>query len=479
MSTTQSSIGDQELVRRLQVLESRLADERGRRRRFERTAMVLGTVIMVLGVMAAGRGGLIRDVVQTRRLEIIDANDQVVMLAAAARHGGRLDVWDSEQRNIVRLSGNGVGGDLAMFDRFGRQIVGMYADGRAARLEINNPESETPAVLLTAAENGGLLSVADDSGRPLVRMTTEGERGLIALGEPGRDSVIIDSTRAGGRVRVNPNQGTRSVRIEGDTIRVDGDSHRLVTISGDEAGGTLELNDASGRLRLEATASSSGGLLDFRNPAKKSIVSLGGSATARGLRVRNDAGISVASVGAGKNGSGVLEIADAEGGRCGVLGVDEAGGRLLLAGRDGRDYVDAGGDNTGGRIEVRDAEERMAAVMRGATNGGQIVVGLEPGLTGITLDAAQTTTPTISIFGPGGRLVVLGATATGGLLNLMDVDGAIAIATGAATRGRGGVLSVRNEAGEEVVQAGVTEGDEGIVEIFNAGRTRNRTLSAP
>ena len=479
MSTTQSSIGEQELVRRLQALESRLADERGRRRRFERTALVLGTVVMVLGVMAAGRGGMIRDVVQTRRLEIIDQNDRVVMLAAAARHGGRLDGWDSEQRNIVRLSGNGVGGDLAMFDRGGRQIVGMYADGRAARLEINNPDSATPAVLLTAADNGGLISVADESGRPLVRVTTEKEHGLLALGEPGRDAVVIDSTRAGGRLRVNPSEGKGAVRIEGDTIQVDIGIHHVVTISGDKDGGTLQLNDASGRLRLEATASFEGGLLDFRNPAKESIVSLGGNETARGLRVRNDSGISVASVGADKNGSGVLEISDTEGARCGVLGVDKAGGRLLLAGRDGRDYVDAGGDKAGGRIEVRDAEERMAAVMRGAKNGGQIVVGLEPGLTGITLDAAGTTTPTISIFGPGGRMVAVAATSTGGLLNLMDADGTIAIATGATTRGRGGVLSVRNKVGEEVIQAGVTEDDEGIVEVFNADRTRNRTLSTP
>ncbi|MAC18452.1 MAG: hypothetical protein CMJ23_02030 [Phycisphaerae bacterium] len=477
--TTKSSVREQDLVRRLQSLEVRLDRERGRRRRFERTALALGAVVMVLGVMAAGRGSSVLDVVQTRRLEILDQSDRVVMLASAARHGGRLDVWDAEQRNIVRLSGNGVGGDLAMFDRGGRQIVGMYADGRAARLEINNPETKTPAVLLTAGRTGGMVSVADEAGQPTIRMTTERRRGMLAIGKPGQDSIVLDSTEAGGRLRVNPSRGRQSVRIEGATIQVDAGTRSLVTIAAEENGGVLQINDLDGKLRLEATASPAGGLLDFRNAEEKAIVSLGGNDTARGLRVRNDSGVSVAAVGSGDDGSGVLEIADLNGARCGVLGVDQTGGRLLLAGRDGRSYVDAGGDNAGGRVEVRDGEERVAAVMRGAKNGGQIVVGLEPGLTGITLDAAGTATPTISIFGPGGRLAALAATPTGGLLNLMDADGGIAVATGSSTRGRGGVLSVRNEVGQEVIHAGVTEDDEGLIEVFNATHTRNRTLSAP
>ena len=474
--TMKSSVREQDLVRRLQSLESRLDRERGRRRRFERTALALGTVMMILGVMAAGRGSSVLDVVQTRRLEVLDQNDRVVMLASAARHGGRIDVWDSEQRNIVRLSGNGVGGDLAMFDRGGRQVVGMYADGQAARLEISNPDTATPAVLLTAGKNGGMVSVADQAGQPAIRMTTERRRGLLAIGKPGQDSVILDSTDIGGRLRVNPSRGRHSVRIEGGTIQVDVGSQSLVTIKAEDGGGKFQLNDRNGKLRMAGAASPAGGLLDFHNAEGIAIVSVGGNDPARGLRVRNDSGVSVAAVGSGDDGCGVLEIADLEGSRCGMIGVDKAGGRLLLAGRNGRSYLDAGGGNSGGRIEVRDAEERVAAVMRGAKNGGQITVGLKPG---ITLDAVGTAAPIISIFGPEGRLAALVAATTGGLLNLMDADGAIAVATGASTSARGGVLSIRNEVGEEVIHAGVTEDDEGLIEVFNATHTRNRTLTAP
>ncbi|MEC8321488.1 MAG: hypothetical protein VX012_08760, partial [Planctomycetota bacterium] len=91
----------------------------------------------------------------------------------------------------------------------------------------------------------------------------------------------------------------------------------------------------------------------------------------------------------------------------------------------------------------------------------------------------EQTPPSLSLYGPGVRLAGLAATISGGVLNLMDIDGLISLAAGAAAENPGGVLSLRNEAGLEVVRVGVTPDDDGVAEIHDAQRDRKRRITAP
>jgi hypothetical protein len=462
---------------RLARLESALQTERARRRRLERLS-ILGAVVMAgLGALAAGRASSIVDIVQTRRLEVLDDSDRVVLVATAARHGGRVDIWDDTAANVARLGANGVGGDLSLFDRRGRRSLSAFSDTDAGRLEIAGLDG-TPALIATADRHGGRVAAVDGKGRDLARLAGHGAHGVLAAGVADRDLVVLDGADAGGRLVVRPEDGEGGAIVRGrGEIRLDDGTRSIVRLATGDAGGTLQLADASGKPRMDATASNAGGLLEIRNDQGTPIVAVGIGETGSGIRIRNPEGVAVAAMGVDAGSGGGIAIAAQDGTRVGGLGVGETGGRFTLAGLDGRSLIDAGGDGDGGRIEVRDAEERTVATIAGAGNGGRIAVGLEPAGTGISLDAAGTGTPTISLLAPGGRAVALAATPSGGLLNLFDADGSLAVATGAATDGPGGVISIRNERGIEVVRAGTTSDDRGLIAVSDATGGRTRRIS--
>ncbi len=476
MQTSESSTAAA-VESRLASLETALRQERCRRRRLERVVTAAGLVVAVLGALAAGRASSVVEVVQTRRLEVLDQSDRVVLVATAARHGGRVDIWDDAQANVARLGANGVGGDLSLFDRRGHRSFSAFSAADAGRLEISGADG-VPAVIATADRRGGRVAAVDGDGRELARLAGDGEIGVVAAGVANRDLVVLDATGPGGRMTVRPAEGEGGAILEGrGVLRLDRGARRLVRLAADESGGTMQLTDDDGRPRIDVTANDTGGLLEVRDDRGTPLVAVGIGATGSGVRVRNAEGVGVAAMGVDAGSGGGIAIAAKDGTRVGGLGVGETGGRFTLAGLDGRALIDAGGDGDGGRIEVRDAEERTVATIAGAGNGGRIAVGLEPAGTGITLDAAGTGTPTISLLAPGGRAVAIAATPSGGLLNLFDATGTLAVATGAAIDGPGGVMSIRNERGIEVVRVGTTSDDRGLVAVSDATGGRVRRLS--
>lgn len=468
-----------DLAGRLATLEMSLDRERDRRRRLER--VLLGGVLFAAGFGALAAGGFsnVTEVVQTRRLEIIDDNDRVVMLATAARHGGRLDVWDAAQRNIARLTGNGVGGDFSLFDRGGRPVAGMYAAGTAARIEVSNPESGSAAAVLTADERGGLVTTADDQGRRGTRMSTRNGRGMVAVGTPERDLAILDMTDSTGRITTRPLDGEIETRLEDRGVLVMSPSHTLASLGPSEDGGRLELRDDKGRLRMSGVADSDGGRLETLDGDGTARVSLGLGTGGTGVRVRNSGGESIIAFGEDSTGGGAFEVSDEEGNRCLTMGVGEVAGRIVISTREGLPALSAGGGREGGRFDVNDREGDVVATLRGMGDGGRIGVASETAGVGISLDATRNEAPSFSMFTPTGRIVAIAATTSGGLINLNDATGAVAVAVGAANDAPGGVVSVRNEEGKEVLRAGVREGGEGILEVYNESHTRKRSLVAP
>ena len=468
-----------DLARRLETIETALDRERHRRQRLER--LLIGGVLLVGGLGAIAASGIDRvvDVVQTRRLEILDDNDRVVMLASAARHGGRLDIWDAGQRNIARLTGNGRGGDFSLFDRGGRQVAGVYAAGTSARIEVNNPENGSAAAMLTANERGGMVSTADDQGRRGARMYGGNGRGAIAVGTPDRDLAILDMTDSGGRITALPAKGDLATAIEAEGVRLSSSVHTFATLGHADGGGRLELLDAKGKPRFSALADATGGRLETLDAKGVTRVSLGVGSGGTGMRMRNTMDEPILAFGEDLQGGGAFELSDQDGNRCVSLGVGEVAGRLVMSTREGKTSLTAGGGREGGRIDVNDREGDLVATMRGIGDGGRLGVASSNQGTGLSIDASSNSLPMLAMFTPTGRSVSIAATTTGGLVNLHDPSGRIAVAMGAASNAPGGIVSVRNDDGNEVIRAGVTEGGEGIIEVYNESKTRNRSLSAP
>ena len=68
------------------------------------------------------------------------------------------------------------------------------------------------------------------------------------------------------------------------------------------------------------------------------------------------------------------------------------------------------------------------------------------------------------MFTPTGRIVAIAATTSGGLINLNDATGAVAVA-GKANDGPGGVVSATRRARRSCGRS--REGGEGILEVYN------------
>ena len=146
------------LLRRIEALETPLAKTR-KRRTLERA--VLGTSLLVLaGGIFAGftAANTTNEVLRAKRLEIVDDANRVVLLATVSDTGGRLDFWDAEGRNCVRVGANTTGGDLALWNTNGDQVFAAFASGRTGKLEVNGP-SGAPSTILTSDANGGVLKI--------------------------------------------------------------------------------------------------------------------------------------------------------------------------------------------------------------------------------------------------------------------------------------------------------------------------------
>ena len=106
------------LARRIDQLRRDLDLERRRRSRLERLTAIACLLVLGAGGIAATAFRPVADVVRTHRLEIVDDSNRIVMLASAAKHGGRIDLWDDAGINAARLGGNGTGGESIYGDKF-------------------------------------------------------------------------------------------------------------------------------------------------------------------------------------------------------------------------------------------------------------------------------------------------------------------------------------------------------------------------
>lgn len=468
-----------DLDARLDQLSRELSTERRRRRRLEKGVLALVLVAIGAGSIAASSLQATSDVVRTKRLEIVDESGRIVVLASAAKHGGRIDLWDDAGTNSARLGGNGTGGDLALWNRAGEQVVAAFADGTAGRLEVNT-KGGAVGIAISADDRGGLLTVSDGNGESVAEVRCGTDGGEFAAIAAGQDIALLASRNDGGRLTLLDADGRESAKLMG-TGRLDllRDRQIQTSLIATGSGGGLRLSAPSGQVRITADASTSGGLVQTHDRNDVPVVAIGSGDSGSGVRVRNGDAVSVAAVGVDSDGHGAIEISSLSGDRCGSLVVGESGGKLFLGSNKGEPFIEAGGDSDGGLMQVYDRNAQVAATIQGVGEGGRMVVGVESKGIGASLEARGDGPASLSIFGPGGRSVAIAASPNGGLINLLDVGGSVAFAAGAATDGPGGVMAIQNGKGARVIRVGVNARGEGEIEVYDAAATRKRKISAP
>lgn len=198
---------DAEVAQRLAQLETRV-------RRLRLGLFVLGAALCAALAMGASDDGQVHDVLNTRKLRVLDAAGELVLLAGAPdENGGTLAILDKAGQPVfwAGVSEDGAGGSMHLYDRSGQDVL------RAG-----------------ATEHGGMLRVGDTNGQP----------GLIALvGQSGGKLHILDKAGNG-----------------------------ALSAFADEAGGALTIYDRSDHGVFAAGAGENGGLMGILNRTGDSVV---------------------------------------------------------------------------------------------------------------------------------------------------------------------------------------------------------------
>lgn len=356
--------------------------ERSRRR----WRAIAGSIMMVgvgLGVLTAAGVVQPSTIVQTRRLEIVNAQGQVMLSLGSDADGGTFFLFNANRseaveayandqgRGVVRvnasdgtdrivLSSNDLGGESTIANSAGTSVARTEADTQGhARLTLKTASGE-PRVRLAIdqATQSGLLSVGSAQGQPVFEASADAtSRGLVHLfDETGQRSVRLTSDAFGGRLAIRNRAGDLVARA-GTTesgqgafsVFPAGAARASATLASDTAGGRLLLRDTQGdeRVAIGVTENRAGQLSIF-----------------------NQGGLPVFDAYADQRDRGVVLIADELGRRRVTFQVDDDGGALFLLNSADQAIVEAYATELGNGLLLVSDRLRRPRVSVGSDSGG-------------------------------------------------------------------------------------------------------------
>lgn len=357
---------------RLQILEHAVNRAESRTAWYRRATLTL----LAFGIggltIAAADAPVVQDVVQTRRLEVVNDEGGLVFAASSDTRGGRVDVWTDTGQNIFRVGANDHGGDLNVWNSTGSTVFAAYttADGGATALWSADGKR---AARCTAGATGGRIELGNAAGEP-VCVAGSDEHGAGHLKTLNRDGKTFFSVEA-------------DELIGGSVTLADGAGARRVAVTSDPQGGSVSFLSASGQSALSAgvTAPHGGGFLDITNAA----------------------GARVLSAAAGADGAGQFDLAGGSGVTAfRVQGAPGGGATLALFSEKGKRSLVAGTSEDGGLVNVFNQHEVpvFAAGSGKGSLGGAMSIKNGRGLQVIHLAADDEDSGAIMVFNAeGGR----------------------------------------------------------------------------
>ncbi|MCA9286456.1 MAG: hypothetical protein KDA22_14615 [Phycisphaerales bacterium] len=509
---------------RLAVLEARVLAAESAARRAKRGTLLLALGFAGAGVLAAAAPQNTPEVVRTQRLEIIDGNGRVAVLASATDAGGRLDLWSEAGANVFRASVNEFGGDVAVWDGNGRSAAGLFASAHGGEVGVYGDGGAAQAAMASGINGGGIVT-RDAQGHPTFAATSTGAGGRVALGGPnGADALVATAHDGGARLAVLNSAGGTAVALDsgvnggvvaahnldgapvafvegaadGGTIRIaDPARHTLASLRTEAGAGAIVTasadddritNIAPGRVEMRGTGTITLNALETDGPtvalALQEVPMIAFAATSHGgaTIVRSAQGIDAVSMGADAVGAGVFRVASATGRPAFTVASGPDGGVVQSYAPTGVPVVGFGGlpgGFPGGYLSVLGPDAAAAIDLRADERGsGRLRVNDARGSGGFAVDGDAGKGPALAMTADGTVLVALAAGPAGGLLNLMSPSGRAVVAAGSAVDGNGGAVSIRNGAGSEIVQAGVDPDGAGVVSVLDAAGEKRQAFGS-
>lgn len=479
MQTIESTPSPLDLARRIDRLEE---DLHRLRRRNRRTIAVIGSIALLSIGLGLAAGPRSVDVIRTKRLELLDDTNKVVLLASATKTGGQIDIWNASGRNSARLGANDIGGDLALWNNTGEQVFAAFASQHSGRLEVGGG-SGVAAVTLSSDEHGGIVEVFNLSGRSAVKaMCTRQGGEVIAQQFGGNGASVLGNDAGGGRIEVSSDGRTLAMR--GRTIGLHATIGETAawSIQASDDGVRMNLADSEGNDRVQLGSTAGGGLAILYNEQSHSSVIMGSNRGRSGVQIRNSEDKLILALGSARDDAGEIQLFNSKGMTGVILVAEGNAGRLILKDNSNNTLLEAGiGDgDAGGVLRIFDSTNTAAAVLMGlASGGGSLTVGSPDTNARGTFEAPLNGVPSIALFGATGRSFAAAAIASGGVISLHSDANVPALVLGAVTPQAGGEISLRNAEGSQVVRLGATSSGAGELDVYNSAGSRKRSLSAP
>ena len=161
-----------ELERRLNTLEKEVASGHCSARRYRSLCAFLLLMFVGLGSLAATNRSSVVDVIQTRRLEVVDREGNLVLAASAKALGGQLDIWDADGQNLLRASASALGGDLSIWNKGGTNVFGAFATSTGGETGIWNAEGKRVFRVTVKSDGAGKLDLSNEKGQNVVSIDT-------------------------------------------------------------------------------------------------------------------------------------------------------------------------------------------------------------------------------------------------------------------------------------------------------------------
>lgn len=190
-----------ELERRLNTLEKEVAIVSRSARRYRSLCAFLLLMFLGLGSLAATNRSSVLDVIQTRRLEVVDREGNLVLAASSETFGGQLDLWNKEGQNLLRASASVQGGDLAIWNKGGTNVFGAFATPTGGETGIWNKEGKRVFRVAAKSGGGGKLDLGNEKGQTVVALNTIKDiGGAIAILNTRGNKMFIAGTHENGGV---------------------------------------------------------------------------------------------------------------------------------------------------------------------------------------------------------------------------------------------------------------------------------------
>jgi len=375
---------DRSIDARLARIEADLDAARRDARRWRRgtfiTLGVAGTALLA----AAMQDSPIVDVIRTRRIEVVGADDKVMLLAHAGETGGQLDVWSKTGSNTVRLGSTADGGDLALWNAAGKPVAGLFATGIGGRIEIGDADGTPLATFARGADGGAMVLHGAGQQASSLRAEAGNAGAVISMTRPDGEVGMLTGVAQGAAVLSMRNATGKEVLYAGAAADQSG-FMRLADAEGDETaslvsttGGSLMLKDGAGAMSASLTTrgAGKGAAFEILNGTGAPALALdSGDDGAGRLMVGTATGVP-AFMAEAKGQAGTLSLYSQER-RVAAIGAGRSGGLLNLLDLAGRPIVVAGAasDGDGGAVSVRNSTgAQIGRLGVDASGGGELAV---------------------------------------------------------------------------------------------------------